>query len=195
MSAGMADGSKVAEGIVAILGVIIGAGLSYVRDITGWLTKRKSFDIGATFELRKALRKINDKMSWLSRPIPEDLRKALAKGLVTVDGQDLYLGEVEEFKVPLRFWERNYVDILSLMSARRFQQFAEAFDLVQQFEAKFAEMKTAFLGSVGDPKKMARACYNELREIKKHLDESEAVILGNRHFRKVPQTKYLESAL
>ena len=187
MSSEIAGNSKLIEGAIAVLGVVVGAALSYVRDISEWLAKRRSVEIGAAFELRKAQRAIHKKMDWLSRSIPINIKEAVASRVVTVNGHDLYLGEDEEFEVPIKFWERNYRDILSLLSTRRFPQFAEAFDLVQSFEVKFREMKNTFRGSVGEPKVMAEACYQDLRRIMKRLDESDAVKFVNS---RLPESSY-----
>jgi len=163
-----------ADAVVAITGVVVGAALSYARDFFSWLTRRRSYEFGVAFELRKARTHIDEKMKWLSRPVPQEIAAKVPSLMVSVDGRELYLGEEESFRISLPFWEGHYSDIIALMNTRRFRQFAYAFDLVQSFEVKFAQLKMSFRGSVGDPKLMATAVYRDLYEIKSKLDHCEA---------------------
>jgi hypothetical protein len=166
-------GAEMSDATAAMAGVLVGAGLSYVREWAGWLTRRRSLELGAAFELRKAQRALDQKMRWLKRPADE--ASAPPDRLVKVQGQNLFLGEDEEFQVPLVFWESQYRDFVSALSTTRFRQFAEAFDTVQAFVAKFKEMKMAFQGPVGDHKAMALACYDDLLRLQESLQHSPAM--------------------
>ena len=91
-----------------------------------------------------------------------------------------YLGEDEKFIIPLPFWKTNYKEIVSLLPNRTFLLFAEAFELVEMFETKTADMKLSFLGTVGNPKEMAAACYQDLLTVHRRLKQCKGLALAQR---------------
>lgn len=160
------------QGIAAILGVVLGAGLSSTRAIYEWYAKRRRYETAISLEIRRAVRTIDAKLSWLERPLPPSIVEAVPDRIVRIDGAPLYLGEDEKFTIPLPFWQANYKEIVSLLPNRSFSSFAEVAELVEMFETKFSDMKQSFLGTVGDPGEMAAACYKDLLAIRQRVKQS-----------------------
>jgi len=157
------------QGIAAILGVVVGGALSSSRAVFEWYAKRRRYETAIAIELRRAARTIDGKLAWLGRPIPSNIAEAIPDRIIPVEGRDLYLGEDERLSIPRPFWRTNYKEIVSVLSTRSYASFAEAFELVEMFEAKFNDMKLSFSGTVGDPRKMAEACYKDLLTINEQL--------------------------
>lgn len=166
------------QGLAAILGVLLGAGLSSARAIYEWCAKRRRYETAISLELRRAVRMIDAKLSWLERPLPPSIVAAVPDRIVQIDEAYLYLGEDEKFTIPLPFWQTSYKEIVSLLPNKSFSSFAETAELVEMFEAKFSDMKLSFLGTVGNPGEMAAACYKDLLAIRQRLKQSEGFALA-----------------
>ena len=162
-------------GLAAILGVILGAGLSSARAIYEWYSKRRRFEAAVELELRRVIRTIDAKLSWLQRPLPSDIVSHIGNRVVQIDGRDFYLGEQEQLAIPLSFWRANYKEIVSILPTSSFSAFAEAVELIEMFETKFSDMKSSFGGTVGDPKQMAAVCYRDLIQIAERLKQSKGL--------------------
>lgn len=166
------------QGLAAILGVLLGIGASSTGAIYKWYAMRRRYETAISLELRRAVRMIDAKLSWLERPLPPSIVAAVPDRIVQVNGASLYLGEDEKFTVPLPFWQTNYKEIVSLLPNKSFSAFAETAELVETFETKFSDMKLSFLGTVGNPGEMAAACYKDLLAIRQRLKQSEGFALA-----------------
>lgn len=166
------------QGIAAILGVLLGAGLSSTRAIYEWYAKRRRYETAISLELRRAVRMIDAKLSWLERPLPPSIVQSMPNRVVQIDGARLYLGEDEKFTIPLPFWQTNYKEIVSLLPNKSFSSFAETAELIEMFEDKFSDMKLSFRGTVGNPSEMAAACFKDLLAIRQRLKQSEGFALA-----------------
>ena len=168
------------QGLAVILGVILGAILSSFRAVYEWYAKRNRYETAISLELRRVVRMIDTKLAWLGRSLPPKVIESVPDRIVHVDGHPLYLGEDEKFIIPLPFWKTNYKEIVSLLPNRTFLLFAEAFELVEMFETKTADMKLSFLGTVGNPKEMAAACYQDLLTVHRRLKQCKGLALAQR---------------
>src|ERR1035437_6433826 len=158
-------------GLAGILGTLLGFVTSSVKDAIGKFSKGKKFEIALQEEVNRAIRILDEKMSWLERPLPADIAEKFSDRVVVVDGKKMYLGEKETFHVPMRFWSKNYAEIVFIISAKAFPKFSSLYDCLQRFEAKFADMKYSFECTDGDSKVMAAACYSDLKGIQKEIEE------------------------
>lgn len=166
------------QGLAAIIGVLLGIGASSTGAIYKWYAMRRRYETAISLELRRAVRMIDAKLSWLERPLPPSIAETVPNRIVQIDGTGLYLGEDEQLSVPLPFWQTNYKEIVSLLPDKSFSAFAETAELIEMFEAKFSDMKLSFLGTVGNPGEMAAACYKDLLAIRQRLKQSEGFALA-----------------
>jgi hypothetical protein len=158
-------------GLAGILGTLLGFATSSIKDAIASFSKGKKFEIALQAELNRAIRTLDEKMSWLERPLPAGMVEKLSHRIVAVDGKPLYLGEKEALRIPYQFWSKNYPEIVVIVSAKSFRRFSSLYDCLQRFETKFADMKYAFECSDGDSKVMALACYRDLKQIQKEIQE------------------------
>ena len=166
------------QGVAGLLGVLLGAALTSGGAIYRWYAKRRRYEAAISIEFRRAIRMIDVKLSWLERPLPPNVVEAVPDRIVRIDGVPRYLGEDEKFTIPLPFWQTNFNEIVSLLPAKTFLSFAATAELVDMFEAKFFDMKSSFLGTVGNPGEMAAACYQDLRAIRRRLTQTEGFALA-----------------
>ena len=169
------------QGLAAIIGVLLGVGASSTGAIYKWYAMRRRYETAISLELRRAVRMIDTKLSWLERPLPPNIAEAVPNRIVQIDGVSLYLGEDEKFTIPLPFWQTNYKEIVSLLPNKSFSSFAETAELVEMFEVKFSDMKLSFHGTVGNPGEMAAACYKDLLSIRQSLKQSEGFALAKQY--------------
>ena len=160
------------QGIAALLGVVVGALLTALTSLCGWWCKRGRFEAAVGFELEKALRTMQEKMRWIKAPPPPGVPP---DDIVEIDGNALYLGQEEAFHLDLNFWQSNYRDIVEHLQSAAFIEYSETVDTMRQFEEKFAGMKRAFKGTIGDHKAMAAACYRDLTRLLNSAEKTRGI--------------------
>ncbi|MGA8761669.1 MAG: hypothetical protein WB562_02175 [Candidatus Sulfotelmatobacter sp.] len=157
------------EVVTALIGVATGFFLPSLAKFVQSRVRGTRFENAVRAEIEEAKDIIHEKMLWVSRDHREFREQADTRLLVEFDGKLLYLGEEEEFRVALPFWENNIRDIIEITSTKSFNKMCRDFSLAKKFASKFREMKLSFKVSGGDPKQMALACYRDLLAIHDQL--------------------------
>ncbi|MEW6670271.1 MAG: hypothetical protein AB1427_01125 [Thermodesulfobacteriota bacterium] len=157
------------QGIAALLGVVIGFVLPSLASLIRSQTIGKRFIVALNEELKEAKDSIHNKMSWVSRDADDLKDRVDPRLLVDCGGRQLFLGEDENFFVALPFWENNTREIVESISTREFKRICSEVFLIRRFVSKFRDMKLAFKTETGDPRWMARVCYQDLIEIHDEL--------------------------
>lgn len=173
----MADNGNNVIGLISTLitaaaGITgVGVGLFYNsrKERHRQAERGQRFELALGAEVHKNIRLIHAKMKWLQRADKAGIAKQNPSRFVLVDGQNLYLGEAEQFHLPSPFWTTNNTEIVSLISTGAFDRFVTAYQLFDLFQAKFADLKEGFNHSEGNPKDMALACYQDLVQIQKFI--------------------------
>lgn len=166
------------QGTAVLLGVLLGAALSSGGAIYRWYAKRRRYETVIGLEFRRAVRMIDTKLAWIERPLPPNIIEAVPDHIVRIGGMPLYLGEDEKLTIQLPFWQTNFNEIVSLLPTKSLSSFATTAELIEMFETKFSDMKLSFLGSVGNPGKMAEACYKDMLSIRQRIKQSQGFILA-----------------
>lgn len=165
------------KGIVALLGVVLGFLLQSVASLVRSYTTGRRFENAVRAELEEAKKLIDRKMRWILRDetgvTPES--RGNPSHVVVCYGRLLYLGEPEDFSVHLPFWEQNIRAIVEVTPAKPFAALFREIVLINRFLSKFRDMKLAFTSGLGDPKRMAIACLEDLISIHDQLIPSQAL--------------------
>jgi len=158
---------------IGLLGGLIGFALPYATKLWEIFTKSKRIKSALNAEIIFAKREIEEKLKWLERDVSKHVTQVDEKRIVDYEMKKLYLGEKEKFKLKSKYWEDKYCEIAEILSESEFAYFAEAHRLILKFVEKFAQMKGAFETNFGDPKSMAKACFEDLFQIKRELEKHE----------------------
>ncbi len=153
------------QGIAALLGVVIGFILPSLSSIVRSKKVGERFIAALEVELEEAKNIIDQKMRWISRNASCMEGQIDQRLLVEYNGKVLFLGEDEDFFVSLPFWDGNIRDIVEVIPTQQFQRICSDVILVRRFLTKFRDMKMAFKVVIGDPTRMATACYSDLLQI------------------------------
>jgi hypothetical protein len=159
------------QGTAAIIGVIIGGLLTMVPSIFAHFSKRKKFQTAISYDIAEAIDLIDRKLEWMERPLPQEIIDMYPDLMVRINDKFLFLGEKEQLSFPLIFWKTYYFEIVSLIDHNKFKKYHKAYRLINDFKNKFDDMKASFLGTSGDPKIMALACYKDLKKIREKLND------------------------
>jgi hypothetical protein len=165
------------EGIMALLGVVLGFLLPTVASVIRSHTTGSRFENAVRAELMRAKDLIHRKMLWILRDesgVSPDPRRD-PRHVVAAYGRLLYLGEPEDFAVNLPFWDQNTRMIVEVTPAKAFAALFDEVVLVNSFISKFHDMKQAFTSGLGDPKWMALACLGDLITIHDALIPEQAL--------------------
>ena len=165
------------QGIVALLGVVIGFILSSLASLVRAYTTGRRFENAVRAELAQAKELIHRKMLWVLRDetgISPDPKRDPSHQ-ISWQGKLLYLGEPEDFAVQLPFWEQNVRTIVELTAAKAFAALFREIVLVNKFVSKFREMKLSFTSGLGDPRWMGVACLEDLIMIHDKLMPEQAL--------------------
>jgi len=156
---------------IGLIGGLIGFALPYASKLWETFTKTKRIKSALLGEVRHTKREIELKLKWIDRDVSNHLNQVDERRIVDYKGKKLFLGEQEEFKTKCKYWEEKYYETAELLSESEFAYFAELHRLISKFVEKFAQMKGAFETGYGDPKWMARACFEDLIQINRELEE------------------------
>jgi hypothetical protein len=157
--------------IISLLSAMVGFVLPYAAKLLDNFITSKRIKLCLLAEFRYAQKEIDDKMKWVGRDISKYYNEVDGNKIVDYKMQKLYLGEREEFRVKCVYWEDKYCNIVEILSESEFSEFADMHRLISKFVEKFAQMKCAFETNFGDPKLMAKACFEDLLHINMQLKE------------------------
>ena len=157
--------------LIGLLGALIGFALPYITKLWETFIKTKRIKSALFAEIRYAKREIELKLEWIGRDVTNQINEVDKKRLIDYKEKKLFLGEKEVFNLKCKYWEDKYCEIAEILSESEFAYFAEIHRLMSKFVEKFAQMKGAFETDFGDPKWMALACYEDLLQINKELQE------------------------
>lgn len=152
-------------------GVIGGFALPYLAKTWETLRRAKRIKSALTNEITCAKKEIEFKLEWLYRDVSAQLKEVDETRIVDYNGKKLYLGEDEAFTLKCKYWEDRYNDIVEILRKPDFSYYATIHQLISNFVKKFGQMKAAFSSSIGDSKLMALACYKDLVQIDKEIEQ------------------------
>lgn len=155
----------------AALGGVLGFSLPYLAAVLDRIRATKRFAGALGLEVQSGRELIASKMEWLGRDVTGHLHRADASRVVDFGGIKLYLGEREEFEVPVRFWTEQYTEIVLALEPEQYARFARIYGFFSDFSKKFEEMKKSFKYTDGDSKVMALACHDDLKRLAEKIKQ------------------------
>ncbi|MHB9073806.1 MAG: hypothetical protein ACYC6G_09795 [Desulfobaccales bacterium] len=157
--------------IIGIFSGIVGFALPYAIKLFEVFIKSKRIKSALFAEFRYAKKEIDLKLKWLGRDVSNYVNQVDEKRIIDYEMKKLFLGEKEEFKLKCTYWEEKYCEVVEILAESKFSYFAEMHRLILEFVEKFAQMKGAFETTFGDPKEMAKACFEDLFRINRELEK------------------------
>ena len=158
--------------LIGISGGVIGFASPHAAKLWDRLTKTRRIKSAIINDMKYAMKDIEDKNSWLSRDVSDHLNEVDRSRIVDTGNMHLYLGERESFTLRCKYWEERYCDIVESLSNDDFTKYSNIHRELSRYTQKFMQMKGAFETELGDPKKMALACYKDLINITKDIKQN-----------------------